>query len=270
MRKSFWVLVALVAALVAVGVVSAATSDNDKSSDRSDKSEETEKKGEAGKDESAKHDDHDDGDKGHEGRSGKKGGKHHGRHGKRHGYSMVFKAKLSGDQEVPEVKTETTGDFKLLVNSDRSKVKFSLRVRDGVGIFGGPGAHIHCAPAGENGPIVAWLAGGLPDGAGLDGRVKLRGMLSDKSIMATPDPKSDGATCPALITDIDSLIEAAKAGNLYVNVHSFEFMGGVVRGQIEQASHPRACHRARGKHRKVSTRGHDRKCVVKIVKGKSS
>lgn len=247
MRRSLWIVAMLIAALVAVGAVNAASSDDDKDDKGSAK---------AKVDDAAK--------------------SHPKARGKSHDYSMVFKARLSGDQEVvaegaPDPsKVATTGKFKLKVSSDYSKAKFKLRIRDGVGIFGAAGAHIHCAPAGKNGPVVAWLAGLIPEGApAFDGKVKVGGMLSDASIIPT-DPKAEGATCPSAISDIASLAEAAKAGYLYVNVHSFEFPGGVVRGQIEQYSHPRCVrHEAKGKHRKASTFG--KKCVVvKTKKIKSS
>lgn len=211
--------------------------------------------------------------KDHEGKSAGKyrggKGKYHGKKVKRHRYGMVFKAKLSGDQEVigkddPDPsKVATRGHAKLLVSKDGSKVKFRKKIRDGKGVFENAGAHIHCAPAGVNGPPVVWLAGIMPPGAGLDGTVKIGGMIHDGSIVATPDPKSDGATCPALITDVASLLEAAKAGYLYVNVHSSEFPGGVVRGQLEVA--PLHCVRTKGKDRKVATSG--KRCYHKVVKG---
>ena len=244
MRKTLWIVTMLVAALVAVGVVSAASNDKGKDGDDAGKIEETEHKADRDK------------------------GKHDAR-GKHKRYSMAFKARLSGDQEVvadgaPDPSNvETRGKAKFLVSADGSKVKFRMKIRDGKGIFGGAGAHIHCAPAGQNGPVVAWLAGGIPAVEGVDtafdGTVKVGGMLHDGSIIAT-DPKADGATCPAAISDIASLVEAAKAGYLYVNVHSFEFPAGVVRGQIEPASHKRACHRAKGKHRKLSTFG--KRCAI--------
>lgn len=240
MRRTFWLVVVLIAGLVAVGVVSAASSHDDRG------------KGEG----KAVADDRKDADDGKRSK-----GKHDG---KRLDITVAFKAEMSGDQEVvaegapTPSKLDTRGHFKLLVSSDRSKAWFVLKIRDGEDIFGTAGAHIHCAPAGVNGLPVVWLAGAIPAGApALDGSVKVSGMISGRSIIPT-DPKAEGATCPAAITDIDSLVEAAKAGYLYANAHSHAFPGGAVRGQLEQADS--SCVWVKGKRRHSATFG--KRCVI--------
>ena len=130
-----------------------------------------------------------------------------------------FTAVLSGDQEVPPVDTATTGKAKFIVNRAETALRFELDVRNGEGILGAAGAHIHCAPAGQNGTVAAFLAGVLP--GGLDGRLKVKGTLSDANVMAT----ACGAT-------LSALVQSMRDGNTYVNVHSLANAGGEVRGQI--------------------------------------
>lgn len=132
-----------------------------------------------------------------------------------------FKAELFGDQEVPiPVETDTTGEAKFDVENGGSRLDFELEVEDAEGILGAAGAHIHCAPAGMNGPIAVFLAGVLE--GGLNGKLEIKGSLSDANVLETP--------CGTSLTE---LIEAMSDGDTYVNVHSITFRGGVVRGQIE-------------------------------------
>ncbi len=65
--------------------------------------------------------------------------------------ALEFEAKLSGAQEVPPVVTNTTGEIEVEFNYDLTEAKFELEVDDGVAITQ---AHLHCAPAGVNGPVV--------------------------------------------------------------------------------------------------------------------
>ena len=133
----------------------------------------------------------------------------------------AFKADLSGDQEVAPVMTETSGTAKLRVNPEETEIVVDLTVTDGEGILGFAGAHIHCAPAGQNGPVVAFLAGVQPNG--LDGDFRIRLTLNDRNIIN-----------PVCGNSISELVQSFRAGLAYVNVHSVTNQGGEVRGQIYQ------------------------------------
>lgn len=126
-------------------------------------------------------------------------------------------ARLTGDAEVPPVVTETTGKASFEVEGDR--IHYTLKVARGVAALGAAGAHIHCAPAGTNGPVVAFLAGAIP--GGIDGDLKIQATLDAGNIVNT----ACGAT-------IEELAASLAAGSAYVNVHSSPNPGGVVRGQI--------------------------------------
>ncbi len=131
-----------------------------------------------------------------------------------------FKAELSGAEEVPPVETDTTGEAKFIVRRDA--IDFELEIDDADGILGAAGAHIHCAPAGQNGPVVVFLAGQVP--GGFDGTVELKATVTEANIV---DP-SCGET-------LAELVDSMRSGNTYVNVHSIDHPTGEVRGQIEEA-----------------------------------
>jgi len=132
---------------------------------------------------------------------------------------QIFKAILTGDQEVPPVDTQTSGKVKIRVNDDASAVEFTLTVNDGVRV---QQSHIHCAAAGTNGPVVVWLAGLRPEGFDIDGQWVSNVTFTDANIV---DP-----TCGSTVAD---LVQSMQAGMTYANVPTVAHPGGEVRGQIQ-------------------------------------
>ena len=133
-----------------------------------------------------------------------------------------FSAALSGDEEVPPVFTNVDGDAFFHVDRFEGTIEFGLVVRENdanVGLLGVAGAHIHCAPAGANGPVAAFLAGDVP--GGLVGKVVSKGTLTDANFID-----------PSCGTTIEELAQSFCDGNAYVNVHSGNNPSGEVRGQI--------------------------------------
>lgn len=139
-----------------------------------------------------------------------------------------FRAQLTGDNEVPAVETDTEGRAEVRFTSDGLEAAIRLEVRDGVRVTQ---AHLHCAPEGENGPIVAFLAGFHELGWDLDGRWIDDATLTDDNVLPT-DPKID-PSCPETIETLRDIGLAALDGNIYVNVHTVGNAGGEVRGQLE-------------------------------------
>src|SRR2546427_831899 len=131
----------------------------------------------------------------------------------------LFQARLTGDQEVPAVETDTTGRFKILVNKDAMAGEYTLRVDSGVRVTQAP---FHCAPAGVNGPGIVFLAGVRPQGWGGHGEWGGDATITDASVI---DP-----TCG---TTLAQFFQQARDGNVYVNVHSVAHPAGVARGQLE-------------------------------------
>lgn len=110
------------------------------------------------------------------------------------------KVTLSGDQEVPAVKTSASGGGTITINADKT-VSGSVTTTGVAGTM----AHIHNAAAGKNGPVIVPLAKGGDNTWSVAAGAKLT----------------------------DAQYEAYKAGDLYVNVHSAENKGGEIRGQLK-------------------------------------
>lgn len=130
----------------------------------------------------------------------------------------LFKATLTGDQEVPAVITDTTGKAFLRLDKTQTELEFQLHVNEGVRITQ---SHIHCAAVGVNGPVVVFLAGLHAAGLDIDGKWVSNATITDTSIVNT----ACGATVSALAASM-------RAGNTYVNVHSVANPGGEIRGQV--------------------------------------
>jgi CHRD domain len=79
----------------------------------------------------------------------------------------LFKATMTGDQEVPPVATDTSGKAFFSLNKDETAIEFQLHVSDGVRITQ---SHIHCGRPGVNGPIIIFLGGLHAAGLNIDGK----------------------------------------------------------------------------------------------------
>lgn len=110
------------------------------------------------------------------------------------------KVTLSGDQEVPPVKTSASGNGTISVGDDGA-VKGSVMTKG----VEGKAAHIHIGAAGKNGPVIVPL---------------------------TKSGEYDWTVGPGAKLN-DEQMKAFKAGDLYVNVHSAANPGGEIRGQLK-------------------------------------
>lgn len=134
---------------------------------------------------------------------------------------LSFRAHLSGDEEVPAVETDATGQTIFKLSKDGTALHYKLIVAN---IENVTMAHIHNAPAGENGGVVAWLYPEGPPPALIPGRTD--GILAEGVI--TEDDLT-GALADGSLQD---LLDLMIAGETYVNVHTSQFPAGEIRGQI--------------------------------------
>ncbi|CAN5694058.1 hypothetical protein BH23GEM11_BH23GEM11_12560 [soil metagenome] len=128
-------------------------------------------------------------------------------------------ARLSGAEEVPSFDTRARGNATFRLSADGTELAFKLIVAN---IENVTQAHIHCAPAGQNGPVVVWLYPDAPPSQLIPGRTN--GILSEGTLTGVTN-----ATCGATLAE---LVEEMRAGRTYVNVHTLQSPPGEVRGQI--------------------------------------
>jgi len=114
--------------------------------------------------------------------------------------SSAMSVHLTGAEEVPPVSTTASGSGSIRVAEDGS-VSGSVTTTGVAGTM----AHIHQGAKGMNGPVIVPLT-----------------------------KSGDTYTVPAGAKLNASQMQALKAGNLYVNVHSNAHKGGEVRAQLQQ------------------------------------
>ena len=137
----------------------------------------------------------------------------------------IFQADLAGSNEVPARDTGATGACGFVVSGNR--VDFSIATRD----LSAPvvGAHIHIGPAGANGPVRVPFIG--PNLAGTNTvtpfNAPQNGILIENSF--GPSDVTGGLS-------LDDVLNAMRSGNAYCNVHTTNFPGGEIRGQIRSIS----------------------------------
>ncbi|HEX6327225.1 MAG TPA: CHRD domain-containing protein [Jiangellaceae bacterium] len=132
----------------------------------------------------------------------------------------IMTAQLSGAEEVPAVDTNAHG-VAVFKRTGEDELTFFLNVAN---IENVSMSHIHLAPAGQNGGVVVWLYPSAPPPQLIPGRFD--GPLASGTITSA---NLVGALAGKTVQD---LVDNIEAGNAYVNVHTSQFPGGEIRGQI--------------------------------------
>ena len=114
--------------------------------------------------------------------------------------AQVMQVALAGAQEVPPVTTSASASGTIAVAAD-------LAISGSINTTGVEGtmAHIHKAPAGQNGPVVV-------------------------PMVKTAD---NVWSIPAGAKLTEAQYQDLKDGSLYINVHSAAHKGGEIRGQLK-------------------------------------
>lgn len=116
-------------------------------------------------------------------------------------FAVDVKVTLSGDQEVPPVKSVGTGSGFFAISKDK-KITGQVNVAGIKPVA----AHIHEGAPGTSGPVVIPLVRTGP---------------------------GDSYNVPANTTMSEAVYKAFEAGKLYVNVHTEANPGGELRGQLK-------------------------------------
>lgn len=129
---------------------------------------------------------------------------------------------LTGAEEFPDPRdTDAQGQATFQINEDGTAISYKLNVAN---IENVRQAHIHLAPAGANGDIVAWLYPAAPPQVLIPGRTQ--GTLGEGELTAA------SLVGPLAGQPLSALIAAMRNGGAYVNVHTSQFPPGEIRGQL--------------------------------------
>ncbi|BDZ53831.1 CHRD domain-containing protein [Agromyces marinus] len=141
----------------------------------------------------------------------------------------TYVAQLSASQEVPTNDSLARGATVLKVVDGGESIEFRLIVAN---LRNPVAAHIHAAPAGANGPVVAFLHGPGAPGSGRTSGVLSTGTITSADLVG-----------PLAGQSLDALIDLLETGGAYVNVHTNDGVApatgepgdipsGEIRGQI--------------------------------------
>jgi hypothetical protein len=138
--------------------------------------------------------------------------------------SSDFMASMTGSNEVPSVQTNASGKAFFKVNSDSSKIMYTVKVSNADSVTM---AHIHYGVSGKNGPIVVWLYPGPNKKNPSVKKGTVNGVLKSGTIT------SSDLVGPMQGKSIKDLIHAIQHDSTYANVHNKANPKGYIRGEIK-------------------------------------
>ena len=135
-----------------------------------------------------------------------------------------FSASLSGDNEVPPINSAGTGNFQMTIRPDA--INFSLSFAD----LSSPlsVAHLHFAPSKVSGGVMIFLCGGGNQPAC---PATTSGNITGTITAANVTGPTGQGIAPG---DLDSALEAVRDGLSYANMHTTNFTGGEIRGNVQR------------------------------------
>ena len=122
------------------------------------------------------------------------------------GENRNYSVHLNGDTEVPANASGGAGQAVFHLSPDGTSLDYQLIVAN---LDNPIAAHIHIAPPGVNGPVVAFLFGPAAPAGGTANGVIAKGTITAANLVG-----------PLAGQPFSALIDALNSGNAYVNVHT--------------------------------------------------
>jgi hypothetical protein len=137
-----------------------------------------------------------------------------------------FSARLSGAEEVPPINTAGTGNFEMTIRP--GTIDFTLTFSD----LSSPlaVAHLHFGQANVAGGVMIFLCGG---GGQPACPATTEGTITGTITAANVTGPAAQGIAPG---DLDSALEAVRNGLSYANMHTANFGGGEIRGQVRRGA----------------------------------
>jgi hypothetical protein len=156
--------------------------------------------------------------------------------------NINYNATLTGNQQVPPVKTNGIGTASFELLDDNKTLHYQINVLDVPKITG---IHIHQGKAGENGDVIVNLYNPKENIFQNENKSENETKLSQiesssvtingntqNSLIASGTINNSDLKGPLLGKDIPDLINLMQSKNTYINVHSESYPDGEIRGQI--------------------------------------
>jgi streptogramin lyase len=135
----------------------------------------------------------------------------------------IYDSTLSGDKQVPPVKTDVIGQMSITVPQSESEIKYKINITGASNITS---AYMHMGKDGENGEAVAdLLKDSNKNKMKKQTGVVIRGEVLDSDLIGSMNGKS-----------LHDLINAITDGQTYVSINTPNHAKGEIRGQVEVAA----------------------------------
>jgi CHRD domain len=135
-----------------------------------------------------------------------------------------FSASLSGANEVPPINSNGTGNFEMSIH--QGMITFSLSFSDLTSPLSV--AHLHFAPTKVAGGVMIFLCGGGNQPAcPATTSGNITGTITAANVTG---PTGQGIA----VGDLDSALEAVRTRLSYANMHTTNFPGGEIRGNVKR------------------------------------
>jgi CHRD domain len=137
-----------------------------------------------------------------------------------------FAASLSGFNEVPPILTNGTGSFHATVHGN------SLTYTETFSNLTSPvtQSHIHFAQRGVNGGVFLFLCSNLVNPPAGTPACPAGGGTVTRTVTAADFVAVTAQNVPA--GNFSNALRILRSGDAYVNVHTMNFLGGEIRGQV--------------------------------------
>lgn len=132
--------------------------------------------------------------------------------------TLHFRASLQGGEEVPALLTGAVGLAEISIDTQTRVISVTLKIFNLP--TGSTAGHIHVGSKGVAGPVVV----DFPIPARRTGDLALTFTVGAAQLRARPELG---------IQTIDDVIQAISGGGAYVNIHTSQYPGGEIRGQLE-------------------------------------
>jgi hypothetical protein len=140
------------------------------------------------------------------------------------GHTERFSASLSGANEVPPINSNGTGNFEMSIH--QGMITFSLSFSDLTSPLSV--AHLHFAPTKVAGGVMIFLCGGGNQPAcPATTSGNITGTITAANVTG---PTGQGIA----VGDLDSALEAVRTRLSYANMHTTNFPGGEIRGNVKR------------------------------------
>jgi len=141
----------------------------------------------------------------------------------KHDRQEVVRAFLLGVNETPSVSTPASGRLKAIIDEDSGLITFTLSYE---GLTAPPAvAHIHFGERHVAGGVMVFLCGGGGQPACPASPAEISGSITAANVVG---PTAQGITAG----QFEKVLAAIRSGASYANVHTPNFPGGEIRGQV--------------------------------------